>query len=112
DKRSDAVRRGSLDIASFRTARGAKAIVIACNVGTAAAAEAVRAALSVHVVAMEPAVKPAAEATRSGVVGILTTVGTSESDRFRSLLERFGSRATVVTQPAPGLVEQVVAGDG
>ena len=111
DKPIDEVRSWSLDIASFLTAQGAKAIVIACNVGTAAAAEAVRAALSVPVVAMEPAVKPAAEATRSGVVGVLTTVGTSESDRFRSLLERFGSRATVVTQPAPGLVEQVEAGD-
>src|SRR5438552_4925460 len=84
DKPIEDVRRWSLQIASFLIGQGAKAIVIACNVGTAASAEAVRAALAVPVVAMEPAVKPAAEATRSGVVGVLTTVGTSESDRFRS----------------------------
>jgi glutamate racemase len=111
DKPVDDVRRWSLEISSFLVAKGAKAIVIACNVGTAAAAEAVRARLTVPVVAMEPAVKPAAEATRNGVVGVLTTVGTSESDRFRSLLERFGTKATVVTQPAPGLVERIEAGD-
>lgn len=111
DKPVEDVREWSLEIARFLVGQGAKAIVIACNVGTAASAEAVRAALSVPVVAMEPAVKPAAEATRNGVVGVLTTVGTSESDRFRSLLERYGSKAKVITQPAPGLVERIEAGD-
>jgi glutamate racemase len=111
DKPVEVIRRFALEIASFLIARGAKAIVIACNVGTAAAAEAVRGAVTVPVVAMEPAVKPAARATRNGVVGVLTTVGTSESDRFKSLLERFGSKATVVTQAAPGLVERIEAGD-
>jgi glutamate racemase len=101
----------SLALGRFLVDQGAKAIVVACNTATAAAAESLRAALAVPVVAMEPAVKPAAAATRTGVVGVLATVGTLESARFAALLARFGRDVRVVTQPAPGLVEQVEAGD-
>jgi glutamate racemase len=111
DKPVERIRAWALAIARRLVELGAKAIVIASNTGTAASAESVRAALTVPVIAMEPAVKPAAAATRTGVVGVLVTVATSESDRFQSLLERYGSTATVVTQPAPGLVERVEAGD-
>jgi len=111
DKPEAYIRQRSLTLATFLVAQGAKAIVIACNTATAAAADPVRAALTVPVVAMEPAVKPAAAATRTGVVGVLATVGTLESARLAALLARFGNEITVVTQPAPGLVEQVEAGD-
>ena len=60
---------------------------------------------------MEPAVKPAAEATRSGVIGVLATSGTLESGKFAELVQRFGSQARVIVQPCPGLVEQVELGD-
>ncbi|EPN68328.1 Glutamate racemase [Pseudomonas syringae pv. actinidiae] len=60
---------------------------------------------------MEPAVKPAAEATRSGVVGVLATTGTLQSARFAALLDRFASDVSVVTQPCPGLVELIETGD-
>jgi glutamate racemase len=56
-------------------------------------------------------VKPAAAATRNGVVGVLATVGTLKSARFAALLDRFGSEITVVTEPGAGLVEQVEAGE-
>jgi glutamate racemase len=105
------IRARSLALARFLVGEGAKAIVVACNTATAAAAESLREALAVPVVAMEPAVKPAAAATRTGVVGVLATVGTLESARFAALLARFGRDVRVVTQPAPGLVEQVEAGD-
>jgi glutamate racemase len=58
---------------------------------TAAAASALRADLAVPIIAMEPAVKPAAAATRSGVVGVLATTGTLESARFAALLGRFAA---------------------
>jgi glutamate racemase len=111
DKSPYHIRARSLALGEFLVARGAKAVVVACNTATAAAAERLRAELPVPVVAMEPAVKPAAAATRTGVVGVLATVGTLESARFAALLARFGREVTVVTQPAPGLVEQVEAGD-
>ncbi len=86
---------------------GAKAIVVACNTATAAAVPMLRDRHSLPIVGMEPAVKPAAAATRSAVVGVLATVGTLQSARFAALLERFGDGITVVTEPCPGLVERV-----
>lgn len=98
-------------IADFLLERGAVAIVIACNTATAAAAEGLRARLAVPVVGIEPAVKPAAAATRSGIVGILATASTLQSRRYAALLERHGGFAKVIGEPCPGLVEQVEQGD-
>lgn len=101
----------SLRMTDFLIERDAKAIVIACNTATAAAASVLRARFALPVVAMEPAVKPAAAATRSGVVGVLATVGTLKSAQVAALLERFGQDIQVVLQPCPGLVERIEAGD-
>ena len=62
------------------------------------------------IVGMEPAVKPAASATRSGAVGVLATTGTLKSAKFAALLDRFAHDVRVVTQPCPGLVECVESG--
>lgn len=91
---------------------GAKALVVACNTATAAAVAELRAIHpQVPIVGMEPAVKPAAAATRSGVVGVLATTGTLRSARFAALLDRFAADVRVVTQPCPGLVERIELGD-
>lgn len=95
----------------FLIEQGTKAVVIACNTATAAAASFLRERFELPIVAMEPAVKPAAAATRSGVVGVLATVGTLKSARIAALLARFGQDVEVVLQPCPGLVEQIEAGD-
>ena len=63
------------------------------------------------IVGMEPAVKPAAAATRSGVVGVLATTGTLQSAKFAALLDRFATDVRVITQPCPGLVELIENGD-
>ena len=60
---------------------------------------------------MEPAVKPAVEKTKTGVVGVLATRRTVSSENFLNLLTRFGANADILVQPCPGLVEQVEAGD-
>lgn len=101
----------SVLITHFLLNQGAQAIVIACNTATAAAASLLRTRFDVPIIGMEPAVKPAAAATRSGVVGVLATVGTLKSAQFAGLLARFGSGIEVVTQSCPGLPEQVEAGD-
>nr|BBH86728.1 glutamate racemase [Thermosporothrix sp. COM3] len=110
-KSPEYVQQRSLAITRFLLEYDVKAIVIACNTATAAAAALLRSRFQVPIIGMEPAVKPAAAATRSGVVGVLATSGTLSSTRFAALLERFGSGITVVTQPAPGFVERVEAGD-
>ncbi len=112
EKTPDYIRERCRAIADFLLVRGAKALVLACNTATAAAAADLRELYpQVPIVAMEPAVKPAAEATRSGVVGVLATTGTLKSARFAALLDRFAGDVRVITQPCPGLVERIEAGD-
>ena len=96
-------------IAQGLVRRGAKALVIACNTATAAAAEAIRAATQLPVVALEPGVKPAAALTRSGTIGVLATTRTLESERFRRLVETHAEGARVVAQACPGLAEAIEA---
>jgi glutamate racemase len=60
---------------------------------------------------MEPAVKPAATHTQSGVIGVLATSRTIASDNFAKLHERFGADVKILMQACPGLVEQVEAGN-
>ncbi len=98
-------------ISRFLIDRGAKAVVLACNTATAAAADILRREAAVPVIGIEPAVKPAAAQTRSGVIGVLATRRTTESARYRSLLERFCRGVRVVTVAAPGLMECVERGD-
>lgn len=102
----------SLEISAFLLDQGAKALVIACNTATAAAAQAIRVRWpDVPVIGMEPAVKPATAATQNGVVGVLATTGTLKSARFAALLDRFGRRVKVLTRPGVGLVEAVERGE-
>lgn len=98
-------------ISEFLVGRGVKAIVVACNTATAAAAPLLRERYAVPVVAVEPAVKPAAAYTRSGIIGVLATAGTLRSTRFSGLIRRVAADRRVVTQACPGLVEQVEAGE-
>lgn len=105
------IRDRALKLADFLQTQGAKALVVACNTATAAAAETLRARFGLPVVAMEPAVKLAAAATRCNVVGVLATEGTLASVRFAGLLARFASHVRVVTRPAPDLVLLVERGE-
>ncbi|QXH50781.1 glutamate racemase [Pseudomonas fakonensis] len=112
EKTPDYIRQRLRHIAGFFHQQGAKAMVLACNTATVAAVADLRERYP-HwpLVGMEPAVKPAAAATRSGVVGVLATTGTLQSAKFAALLDRFASDVQVITQPCPGLVERIEAGD-
>ena len=111
DKPVEYVRVRGLEIAGFLVGQGVKAIVIGSNTGTAGSAEALRATLTMPVIAIEPGIKPAAAATRSGVVGAIVTATMGASDRMASLLDRFGRNVRVISVPAPGLVEHIEAAD-
>lgn len=111
DKPPEYIVERSLAITQFLAEQGAEAVVIACNTATAAAAPILRSRFSLPIVAMEPAIKPAVAATKTGVVGVLATVGTLESARFAALLEKYAGDVEIVTQGCPGLVEQVERGD-
>ena len=112
EKTPEFIRERCVIIAQFFHEKGAKALVLACNTATVAGVSAVRERYpDWPIIAMEPAVKPAAAATKSGVVGVLATTGTLQSAKFAALLDRFAADVRVVTQPCPGLVELIETGD-
>jgi glutamate racemase len=88
-----------------------KAIVVACNTATAAAIDSLRETFDIPIIGMEPAVKPAAEASKNGIIGVLATVGTLKSAQFAALLESYGRNVKVVTQACVGLVECIERGE-
>ena len=87
-----------------------KALVIACNTATGAAAATLRAELSIPVVGMEPALKPASKVRKNGAVLVLATPLTLHQEKFENLMKQYGQGAVKV--PCPGLMEIVEADDG
>lgn len=106
------VRLFSEQITRFLLGQGARLIVVACNTASAAALQHLRRVFpDVPFVGMEPAVKPAAEQTRSGVVGVLATPATFQGALYASVVERFANGVTLLQSTCPGLVGQIEAGD-
>ena len=88
--------------------RGSAMVVIACNTASAAALRHARQVFpQIPFVGMEPAVKPAASHTRTGVIGVLATQATFHGDLFASVVMRFATHVQVIEQPCPGWVEMV-----
>jgi glutamate racemase len=98
-------------LADFLMSQNVKALVVACNTATAAAIDELREAFDIPIIGMEPAVKPAAEASKNGIIGVLATVGTLKSAQFAGLLEAYGRDVKVVTQACVGLVECIERGE-
>lgn len=112
DKTEDFIRARCLSIAGFLLNRGVKAIVMACNTATAAAAEFLRARYpGLPIVAMEPGIKPAVAASRKRVIGVLATAGTLAAGRFARLVEAHAAGARVICQACPQLVEAIEQGE-
>ena len=97
----------SRHILDFFLGHQVKAVVVACNTATAAAVKILREEYAMPIIGMEPAIKPAAEKTRSGIIGVLATEGTLASDKFVDLKSRFDGKVEFITTPCPGLVEQI-----
>ncbi len=96
---------------NYLIAHGAVMIVLACHAASAASLHHLR---SLHrdipIVGIEPAVKPAAEATRSDVIGVLTTQATADGALYSGVVARYAVNLRVMTQVAPGLVTVVEQG--
>lgn len=98
-------------ITDFLTSEGADIIVVACNTATAVAIKTLREEYShIHFIGMEPAVKPAAVLTKTGVVGVLATAGTLKADKYRDTKGRHAEDVTVVEHIGQGFVELVESG--
>lgn len=109
-KSVDDIQARCIAMTDFLIAKHVKAIVVACNTATAAAATLLRTTYPLPIIGMEPAVKPAATATKTGVIGVLATVGTLQSAQFAALLASYGQEVNIVTQGCEGLVERIERG--
>jgi len=110
DRSEDFIEARSVAVVDFLVRLDVKAVVIACNTATGVAAHLLRARFDMPIVAMEPALKPAAARTKTGVVGVLATTRTLSSPKFQKLIEAHGRGVKVLTQAGRGLALQVERG--
>ena len=98
----------SLNVVDFLLKHDVKAIVIACNTATSAAAKPLRSSLSLPIIGIEPALKPAQLERKNGGIAVLATPATLRQNKFLSLMKLYGEGAIPV--PCPGLMEFVERG--
>lgn len=110
DRPLEEVRARALAVGRYLEQAGAKLLVAACNTASGAALEDLRAALSIPVVGLEPAVKTAVANTRARRVGVMATSGTLRSERFARLLSAHGDGVQVISQACPGLADLIEEG--
>ena len=97
-------------ITSFLMDKGAEIIVVACNTATAAAISTLREEFPICFIGMEPAVKPAVQATTTGVVGVLATAGTLKATKYIDTREKWAHDVKIVEHIGQGFVELVENG--
>jgi glutamate racemase len=106
------IQRFSEGITRFLLDRAAKIIVVACNTASAAALKHLRGTFpGIQFIGMEPAVKPAAERTQTGRVGVLATPATFQGALYASVVERFANGVELFQDTCPGLVQQIEEGN-
>ena len=105
------VERRACAIADYFVSRRARAMVVACNTATAAAIALLRRRHpDLIIIGVEPAIKPAAHLTHSGVVGVFATTGTLASPKFAALVQREAPEVRILLQPCPQWVRLVEQG--
>lgn len=97
-------------ITRFLLEKGCEIIVVACNTATAAAIATLRDEFPIKFIGMEPAIKPAAQATKTGVVGVLATAGTLRATKYIDTRARWAQNVRIVEHIGQGFVELVEKG--
>ena len=110
EKTKDQIIDRAREITRFLLDTGADIITVACNTATAAAISVLREEFQVSFIGMEPAVKPAAMSTRTGVVGVLATAGTLKADKYINTRGRFSEGVKIAEHVGQGFVETVEKG--
>ena len=111
NKPPDEIVRLSKRIAADLIDRGCEVVVVACNTATAAAIDELRSEWpDVPFVGMEPAVKPAALGSKSGVVGVLATRGTFNGRLYRETSSKVADAVRIIECVADEFVDLVERG--
>jgi glutamate racemase len=100
----------ALAVARFLLARDVKQIVVACNAASVSALASLRAAFELPFVGVVPAVKPAAERTRAGKVGVAATETSARSQYLQRLIAEHANGVEVLAAGCPQLVTLAEAG--
>ncbi|MDZ4993614.1 glutamate racemase [Clostridium perfringens] len=102
----------SFNAMEFLIQKGVKAIVIACNTATSAAAHDLREYYKhMPIIGIEPALKPAIRLHETGSVIVMATKATLTQEKFKKLMDNYGEHREVISLPCPGLVEFIESGD-
>jgi glutamate racemase len=110
-KPADEVLKHSIEIGDLLVDRGVRMLVVACNSATSVALDALRERYSIPVIGVvEPGMRAAAQATRTGRVAVIGTVGTIASGAYQRAAAAIGG-LELVCAACPGFVEFVEAGD-
>tara|TARA_A100001391_G_scaffold133443_2_gene92429 strand:- start:39 stop:848 length:810 start_codon:yes stop_codon:yes gene_type:complete len=107
EKPTEDIRRRCFENMGFFDLQHIKALVLACNTATAAAVKELRALYRIPIIGMEPAIKPASELTRTGVIGVMATAGTLDSDKYLDLQSMYTDKVEIITRACPGLVDEI-----
>lgn len=99
------------EITRFLLEKGCEIIVVACNTATAAAIKTLREEFPVKFIGMEPAIKPAVQSTKTGVVGVLATAGTLKATKYLDTREKWAQNVQIVEHIGQGFVELVENGE-
>jgi glutamate racemase len=110
EKSSHWIAQRSLVLCKYLADQGCDAIVVACNTATAQAIHEIRMKLSIPIIGVEPGIKPAAMQSQNGIVGVLATEATLNSDKFNALLATLPSDYRFIKQSGAGLVPLIEAG--
>jgi len=110
EKTNKEIQKRTEKICQFLIKNKVKLIVVACNTATVAAIDFLRKKFSLPFVGLEPAIKPAAKMTKTGIIGVLVTRRTAKSRRQRKLIEGFAQGKKVVTVDGSELTPLIEAG--
>ena len=110
EKSSEWIAARSLALCQYLYQEGCDAIVVACNTATAEAIKDIRLKLNIPIIGVEPGIKPAAMQTQNGIVGVLATEATLNSDKFNALLATLPAHCQFIKQAGAGLVPLIEAG--
>ena len=97
-------------ITDYLLSEGADIIVVACNTATAAAIATLRNEYTVKFIGMEPAVKPAALSSETGVIGVLATAGTLKASKYLKTRGLYEDDVKISERVGKGFVELVERG--
>ena len=107
NKSKDVIQKRTEDIANFLIQQNCKVIVVACNTATVNSINILRTKLSIPIIGVEPAIKPAALQSKTGIIGVLATEQTLASESFQQFTSKYSENISIETKACPQFVSLV-----